>query len=201
MMSRPSPTSPTCPHRSGKRCEAYIRLIGYAGATGAHMHICRFNSSSKTDVERCAVLIAKAQAQGLPITVEALSLRHRLDGAGGGLLQRSRVRGAQWPRLRSGAARDRRARRFRDRKELLARRRKSLHVVLWHVLISRTICTIATPDISVLYPGGAIASDAMPWTLSGRQPYTATHGRCRMTPLSHPRSAELLHPFHPRVGA
>ncbi len=30
-----------------------------------------------------------------------LSLRHRLDRAGGGLLQRSRIRGAQWPRLRS----------------------------------------------------------------------------------------------------
>jgi cytosine/adenosine deaminase-related metal-dependent hydrolase len=45
--------------------EAYVRLIGYAGATGAHMHICHFNSSSKTDVERCAVLVAKAQAQGL----------------------------------------------------------------------------------------------------------------------------------------
>ncbi len=44
--------------------EAYIRLIGFAGATGAHMHICHFNSSSKTDVERCAALVAKAQAQG-----------------------------------------------------------------------------------------------------------------------------------------
>src|ERR1700751_4209709 len=31
--------------------EAYVRLIGYAGATGAHMHICHFNSSSKTDIE------------------------------------------------------------------------------------------------------------------------------------------------------
>ena len=51
--------------------EAYVRLIGYAGATGAHMHICHFNSSSKTDIERCAALIRKAQAQGLPITVEA----------------------------------------------------------------------------------------------------------------------------------
>ena len=51
--------------------EAFIRLIGYAGATGAHMHICHFNSSSKTDIERCVALIAKAQAQGLPITVEA----------------------------------------------------------------------------------------------------------------------------------
>jgi hypothetical protein len=51
--------------------EAYVRLIGYAGATGAHMHICHFNSSSKTDVERCARLVTKAQEQGLPITLEA----------------------------------------------------------------------------------------------------------------------------------
>jgi N-acyl-D-aspartate/D-glutamate deacylase len=51
--------------------EAYIRLIGYAGATGAHMHICHFNSSSKTDIARCYELVRKAQLQGLPITVEA----------------------------------------------------------------------------------------------------------------------------------
>src|SRR5258707_12287782 len=51
--------------------EAYIRLIGYAGATGAHMHICHFNSSSKTDGERCAVLVAKAQAQGPTVTLAA----------------------------------------------------------------------------------------------------------------------------------
>ena len=58
--------------------EAYIRLIGYAGATGAHMHICHFNSSSKTDVERCARLIRTAQEQGLPITVEAVNRRPKL---------------------------------------------------------------------------------------------------------------------------
>src|SRR5215469_5230462 len=51
--------------------EAYVRLIGYAGATGAHMHICHFNSSSKTDIERCVKLIKKAQEQGLPVTIEA----------------------------------------------------------------------------------------------------------------------------------
>src|SRR5207237_6981653 len=53
--------------------EAYIRLIGCAGATGAHMHICHFNSSSQTDIERCPALIAKTQAQGLPITVLSYS--------------------------------------------------------------------------------------------------------------------------------
>ena len=89
--------------------EAYIRLIGYAGATGAHMHICHFNSSSKTDVERCAVLVAKAAGAGPADHGGGLSVRHRFDGAGGGLLQRSGVRGAQRHRLRFGAAGDRRA--------------------------------------------------------------------------------------------
>jgi len=59
--------------------EADIRLIGYAGATGAHMHICHFNSSSKTDVERCTVLIRKAQAQGLANRIRAG--RVHLNGA------------------------------------------------------------------------------------------------------------------------
>ena len=51
--------------------EAYVRLIGYAGATGAHMHICHFNSTSLQDVERAAELVATAQSQGLKVTLEA----------------------------------------------------------------------------------------------------------------------------------
>ena len=51
--------------------EAYTRLIGYAGSTGAHMHICHFNSTSLQDVERAAQLVRTAQAQGLKVTVEA----------------------------------------------------------------------------------------------------------------------------------
>jgi N-acyl-D-glutamate deacylase len=51
--------------------EASTRLIGYAGSTGAHMHICHFNSASLQDVERASVLVCNAQRQGLPVTVEA----------------------------------------------------------------------------------------------------------------------------------
>ena len=29
--------------------DAYTRLIGYAGSTGAHMHICHFNATSLQD--------------------------------------------------------------------------------------------------------------------------------------------------------
>ena len=45
--------------------EAYTRFVGYAGSTGAHMHICHFNSTSLQDVERAAALIRKAQELSL----------------------------------------------------------------------------------------------------------------------------------------
>ena len=57
--------------------EAYVRLIGYAGSTGAHMHICHFNSSSKTDVERCAELVRSAI--GVPDIAVTLLARSAWD--------------------------------------------------------------------------------------------------------------------------
>ena len=89
--------------------EAYIRLIGYAGATGAHMHICHFNSSSKTDIERCAALIAKAQAQGLPITVEAYPYGTGSTVLAAAFFNDPEFEARNGTRLRCRAARDRRA--------------------------------------------------------------------------------------------
>src|SRR5215216_1328975 len=170
--------------------EAYIRLIGYAGATGAHMHICHFNSSSKTDVERCAVLVAKAQAQGLPITVEAYPY-----GTGSTVLAAAFFSDPEFE-LRNGTGYDSvqrvtDGRRFRDRKELLAAQAEEPStLVLWHILDTEN-----NPhhrdllDISVLYPGGAIASDAMPWTLSDGSVYTGDAWPLPDDATSHPRSA------------
>jgi N-acyl-D-glutamate deacylase len=170
--------------------EAYIRLIGYAGATGAHMHICHFNSSSKTDVERCAVLVKKAQAQGLPITVEAYPY-----GTGSTVLAAAFFSDPEFE-ARNGLGYDSVQRvtdghRFRDRKELLAAQAEEPStLVLWHILDTEN-----NPhhrdllDISVLYPGGAIASDAMPWTLSDGSVYTGDAWPLPKDATSHPRSA------------
>jgi N-acyl-D-aspartate/D-glutamate deacylase len=170
--------------------EAYIRLIGYAGATGAHMHICHFNSSSKTDVERCAVLIAKAQAQGLPITVEAYPY-----GTGSTVLAAAFFSDPEFE-ARNGLGYDSVQRvtdghRFRDRKELLAAQAEEPStLVLWHVLdIENNQHHRDLLDISVLYPGGAIASDAMPWTLSDGSAYTGDAWPLPDDATSHPRSA------------
>ena len=146
--------------------EAYIRLIGYAGATGAHMHICHFNSSSKTDIERCAALVAKAQAQGLPITVEAYPY-----GTGSTVLAAAFFNDPDFE-ARNGTGYDSvqrvtDGRRFRDREELLAAQAEEPStLVLWHILDTENNAHHRDLlDMSVLYPGGAIASDAMPWSL------------------------------------
>ena len=170
--------------------EAYIRLIGYAGATGAHMHICHFNSSSKTDVERCAELVMKAQEQGLPITVEAYPVWYGFHSAGGRLLQRSRIRDEERHRLRFGAARSRRAALPRPGGTPDGAGRGTLHSVLWHILDTENNERHRDMlDMSVLYPGGAIASDAMPWTLPDSTTYTGDAWPLPEDATSHPRSA------------
>src|SRR5580692_9169197 len=176
--------------------EAYIRLIGYAGATGAHMHICHFNSSSKSDIERCAALVARAQAQGLPITVEAYPY-----GTGSTVLAATFFSDPDFE-ARNGTGYDtvqrvHDGRRFRDREELLAAQAEEPStLVLWHILdIDNDPHHRDLLDISVLYPGGAIASDAMPWTLSDGRTYTGDAWPLPVDATSHPRSAACFTRF------
>jgi cytosine/adenosine deaminase-related metal-dependent hydrolase len=170
--------------------EAYIRLIGYAGATGAHMHICHFNSSSKTDIERCVVLVRTAQEQGLPVTVEAYPY-----GTGSTVLAAAFFSDPEFV-ARNGTGYDSvqrvtDGRRFRDREELLAAQAEEPStLVLWHILDTETNAHHRDLlDLSVLYPGGAIASDAMPWSLPDGRVYTGDAWPLPDDATSHPRSA------------
>lgn len=170
--------------------EAYIRLIGYAGATGCHMHICHFNSSSKTDVARCVKLVEKAQAQGLPVTLEAYPY-----GTGSTVLAAAFFSEPDFE-ARHGTGYDSvqrvaDGRRFRDRAELLAAQAEEPStLVLWHVLDTENNAHHRDLlDLSVLYPGGAIASDAMPWTLADGSTYTGDAWPLPDDATSHPRSA------------
>jgi cytosine/adenosine deaminase-related metal-dependent hydrolase len=170
--------------------EAYVRLIGYAGATGAHMHICHFNSSSKTDVERCARIVAKAQEQGLPITLEAYPY-----GTGSTVLAATFFNEDDFE-ARSGTGYDSVQRvtdghRFQSRDEILkGQQEEPSTLVLWHFLDTETNAHHRDLlDISVMYPGAAIASDAMPWTLPDGSVYTGDAWPLPEDATSHPRSA------------
>ena len=170
--------------------EAYIRLIGYAGATGAHMHICHFNSSSKTDIARCAALVAKAQAQGLPVTLESYPY-----GTGSTVIAAAFFSDPAFEE-RNGMGYDSVQRvtdghRFRNREELLAAQQADPStLVLWHVLDTETNERHRELlDMAVLFPGSAIASDAMPWSMPDGSTYTGDAWPLPAEATSHPRSA------------
>lgn len=170
--------------------EAYTRLIGYAGSTGAHMHICHFNSTSLQDVERAAALVRTAQRQGLKVTVEAYPY-----GTGSTVLGAVFFSDPDFTR-RTGSTVgaielvDSR-RRFESRNDLLAAQQQDPGaLVLWHFLdVEANQRHRELLDVSVLFPGGAIASDAMPWTLPDGAIYTGDAWPLPDTASSHPRSS------------
>jgi N-acyl-D-glutamate deacylase len=136
------------------------------------------------------VLIKKAQAQGLPIRVEAYPY-----GTGSTVLAASFFSDPKFEE-RNGLGYDSvqrvtDGRRFRDREELLAAQKEEPStLVLWHILDTENNAHHRDLlDISVLYPNGAIASDAMPWTLSDGKPYTGDDWPLPKDATSHPRSA------------
>ncbi|WP_296576736.1 amidohydrolase family protein [Phreatobacter sp.] len=170
--------------------EAYTRLVGYAGSTGAHMHICHFNSTSLQDVERAAALVRKAQELGLKITVEAYPY-----GTGSTVLGATFFADPGFTERTGGPYESIEmvdtGRTFHNRDELLAAQAQDPgSLVLWHFLDVE-----ANPrhrdllDISVLYPGGAIASDAMPWTNPDGSVYDGADWPLPEGSSSHPRSS------------
>lgn len=170
--------------------EAYTRLIGYAASTGAHMHICHFNSTSVHDVERAAQLVQHAQKMGLKVTVEAYPY-----GTGSTLLSATFLRdpdfarrtGCDWSALQMVDT----GRRFHKHEEVLrAQAQDPAALVLWHFLdVEANQRHRDLLDVSILFPGGAIASDAMPWTRPDGSIYEGDAWPLPDGTSSHPRSA------------
>ena len=170
--------------------EAYTRLIGYAGSTGAHMHICHFNSTSLQDVERAAQLVRTAQAQGLKVTVEAYPY-----GTGSTVLGAPFFTDPAFPeRFGSGYEAIEMVgtgKRFADRDQLVAAQGEDPGAMVFIHFLDVEVNQRHRDllDVSVLFPGGAIASDAVPWSLPDGTVY---HGDAWPLPddaVSHPRSS------------
>jgi N-acyl-D-glutamate deacylase len=170
--------------------ESYIRLIGYAGATGAHMHICHFNSGSLLDAEHAAALVQKAQAHGLPITTEAYPYGTGSTFIGAGYFADPEFftrMGTTYNTVQLVSTK----RRFESLEDIAAVRDKDPALqILWHFLdIEENPAHRALLDISVLFPGGAIASDALPWNLPDGSVYTGREWPLGPDKSSHPRSS------------
>jgi N-acyl-D-glutamate deacylase len=176
--------------------EAYLRLIAYAATTGAHMHICHLNSTSLRDIERCAQLISVAQQHGLKITVEAYPYGAASTVVGAAFLAHPcycERTGSTWSDIVLNAT----GKPVRDEAELRqVQKDEPGQPIVWHFLSPETDPEDQRLlDLSVLYPGGAIASDAMPWERPG---HVLVDGDVWPLPgdaVAHPRSAATFARF------
>lgn len=170
--------------------DSYVRLIGLAGATGAHMHICHLNSTSLMDIERVVELVAKAQEQGLPITTEAYPYGTGATVVSAGFFidpEFTRRTGSEYSNIELVHNHHR----FDGREDLEEARQKSpADLVMWHFLdVDANEEHRRLLDLSVTYPGGAIASDAMPWTNEDGSIYEGLEWPLPDHLSAHPRSS------------
>ena len=170
--------------------EAYVNLIGLAAATGAHMHICHLNSTSLQDIERATQLIAKAQAVGLKVTTEAYPY-----GTGSTFLGATFFVDPDFVARTGSGYSDieivSSQHRLSDAAELQqARAANGQSLVLWHFLDTENNARHRRMlDASVLFPGSAIASDAMPWSNLDGSLYLGMEWPLGRDKTAHPRSS------------
>ncbi|MBB3996032.1 N-acyl-D-glutamate deacylase [Sulfitobacter undariae] len=170
--------------------DSYVRLIGLAGATGAHMHICHLNSTSLMDIERVVELVAKAQSQGLPVTTEAYPY-----GTGATVVSAGFFMDPDFTK-RTGSDYDNvelihNHHRFTGRDDIeQARNASPTDLVMWHFLdVDVNAEHRRLLDLSVTYPEGAIASDAMPWINADGSIYEGMEWPLPEDLSAHPRSS------------
>jgi N-acyl-D-glutamate deacylase len=172
--------------------EAFEELIALAASTGAHMHISHLNSNSTRDIPAIAELIRGAQQRGLRVTTEAYPYAAGSTVVGAEIFRgnwRDRMGGARASDLELNGVP------FTDSTLAAAQANTPGSWVVVHFMRPEANpADQAYLDQSVLFPGGAIASDGMPWTSQGR---TITEN---VWPLpgdafAHPRSAGTFSRF------
>jgi N-acyl-D-glutamate deacylase len=173
--------------------EAAQEVIAVAAATGAHIHICHINSSDLRDGKRIVAMFKAAQARGVPITVEAYPYSGAASAIGSSIF-----RGPNWrERLGNLQISDLEL----DGKPLdqatfdRLQRDAPDTIVIAHMTRPGIVAgDQELLDEAVLYPGGAIASDSVPWSVNGK----IIEGNVWPLPAearSHPRSAGTFSRF------
>jgi len=171
--------------------EAFQEALAVAAATGGHLHLCHVNSAAGRMAPLVLADIARAQAQGLRVTVEADPY-----GAGSTAIGAAFFRGDEL--ARSGLKKEDFT---RDGKALTAQEFDRLQReapgtrIIAHFLHPDTDPQDrAILDESILFPGGAIASDAIMWQLDGRVT-DADIWPLPQNAFAHPRSAGTFSRF------
>ena len=173
--------------------EGYEEMIAVSASTGAHMHICHLNSISLRDIEIIRPMIENAQANGVNITVEAYPY-----GAGATSIGAAMFRGDNW-QARMG---DIKKSDFTvdgtplsdDEFDRLQAEAPGTSIVVHFIHPEERPEDAKLLSQSVLFPGGAIASDGGDWALNGEM-VAADAWPLPAEAESHPRSAGTFSKF------
>lgn len=166
--------------------EAIEEIVSLAAASGAHMHISHLNSIAVRDIPRIVLLLHGAQERGLRITTEAYPY-----GAGSTVVGAELFRGNWRERLGGASAGDIELAGVPFTDETLAEAQEKTPgewIVAHYLRPDRSAADQEYLDQSVLFPGGAIASDGMRWTLNG-EVITGDVWPLPEGAFAHPRSA------------
>jgi N-acyl-D-glutamate deacylase len=167
--------------------EAYQEVISTAAATGAHMHICHLNSTSGRDIELAVEAISAAQRRGVPLSVEAYPYP-----AAATMIGSAFFRGPNWQERLGGVRYEDfefKGTPFDEPGFLRMQKEKPETIVVYRYLRpDRDARDQDYLDMSVLYPGGAIASDGGWWVVAGKT-IEGDVWPIPETAAAHPRSA------------
>ncbi|WGV98008.1 amidohydrolase family protein [Vibrio sp. YMD68] len=174
--------------------EAYQELISLSATTGAHMHVCHLNSTSVQDIEDCADLIQSAIDNNIAITTEAYPY-----GAGSSAVGAEVFRGEDWLErwgVPSASYMEINGKALNQAKVTELQETAPGSVVVMHFLKpDESKDDRQKMDRSVLFPGAAIASDAMPWMNSKGQLIEGDVWPLPEDAFAHPRSIACFSRF------
>ena len=170
--------------------DSYIKLIGLAASTGAHMHICHINSTSSRDIDKALPLVRSAVAQGLPVSLGAYTYG----------VAESAIGAAEWDPKDVQARLDvdwsdftlvRNQHTYTSKEDLEAAIKANPGDLVTVAFLHDETDTHdrALLDLSVLFPGGVIETDATPWTTPDGQWVRGKEWPLPKNTAAHPRSA------------
>ncbi len=172
------------PDDPGSAAECVGQIIAFSASTGSQNHICHLNSSSLRDIQTTRDMILNAQKNGLAITTESYTYGASSTTIGSALFNAEGIKRKHISYkdiTLNGTALD-------ERSFTKIRKEAPGSVIVFNFLNMPKDEPLL--DESVLFPGGAIASDAMPWvdTDTGL-PVDDNVWPLGKTAFAHPRSA------------
>ena len=167
-----------------------IELMGLAAATGAHTHVCHWNSTSLRDIPKIREIVKNAQDRGLNVTTEAYVWGAGASGIGAAEFNPDDIQARlqiNWSDLTLVKT----MKDFSSKEEFVkARTEGPADSVIVHFLREDTDPEDAALfDMSVLYPGTAICTDCIPYTTPEGTFYEGTEWPLPEGLSNHPRQS------------